>query len=85
MKLTAIGAIERLIVSDEGSDPKVYHEFKDVQSGWSNDLPFTNSFKCYSTSLQNIRFAVDGGIFKAPVGNGAGGFSWSPSLNEQVE
>jgi cytoskeleton protein RodZ len=85
LKLTAVGAIERLIVSDEGSDPKVYHEFKDVQSGWSNDLPFTNSFKCYSSSLQNIRFAVDGGIFKVPVGNGAGGFSWSPSLNEQVE
>jgi cytoskeletal protein RodZ len=85
LNLSATGAIERLIVSDEGSDPKVYHEFKDVQSGWSNDLPFTNSLKCYSSSLQNIRFAVDGGIFKAPVGNGAGGFSWSPSLNEQVE
>lgn len=85
LRLKAVGAIERLIVSDEGSDPKIYHEFKNVQSGWTNDLPFTKSFRCYSSSLENIRFAVDDGIEKQVAGNGSGNFSWSPTPNEIAE
>jgi len=77
LKLAAIGAIERLIISDEGKTPKVYHEFKNVQSGWEKAIPFSNSFRCYSSSLQNIRFAVDDGIEKQVNGEGAGNFSWS--------
>jgi cytoskeletal protein RodZ len=77
LKLAAIGAIERLIISDEGKTPKVYHEFKNIQSGWEKAIPFSNSFRCYSSSLQNIRFAVDDGIEKQVNGEGAGNFSWS--------
>jgi cytoskeletal protein RodZ len=77
LKLAAIGAIERLIISDEGKTPKVYHEFKNIQLGWEKAIPFSNSFRCYSSSLQNIRFAVDDGIEKQVNGEGAGNFSWS--------
>jgi cytoskeletal protein RodZ len=77
LNLAAIGAIERLIISDEGKTPKVFHEFKNIQSGWEKAIPFTNSFRCYSSSLQNIRFAVDDGMEKQVNGEGAGNFSWS--------
>ena len=33
LKLAAIGPIERLIISDEGKSPKVFHEFKNIQLG----------------------------------------------------
>jgi cytoskeletal protein RodZ len=77
LKLAAIGPIERLIISDEGKSPKVFHEFKNIQLGWEKAIPFSKSFRCYSSSLQHIRFAVDDGIEKQVSGEGAGNFSWS--------
>ena len=77
LKLAAIGPIERLIISDEGKSPKIFHEFKNIQLGWEKAIPFSKSFRCYSSSLQHIRFAVDDGIEKQVSGEGAGNFSWS--------
>jgi len=77
LKLAAVGSIERLIISDEGKSPKVFHEFKNVELGWEKSIPFSESFRCYSSSLQHIRFAVDDGIEKQVKGEGAGNFSWS--------
>lgn len=77
LKLAAIGPIERLIVSDEGKSPKLFHEFKNVELGWEKSIPFSRGFRCYSSSLQHIRFAVDDGIEKQVKGEGAGNFSWS--------
>ncbi len=77
LKLAAIGPIERLIISDEGKSPKVFHEFKNVEIGWETSIPFSKGFRCYSSSLQNIRFAVNDGIEKQVNGEGAGNFSWS--------
>jgi cytoskeleton protein RodZ len=77
LRLAAVGPIERLIISDEGKSPKVFHEFKNISLGWEKSIPFSKSFRCYSSSLQNIRFAVDDGIEKQVNGEGAGNFSWS--------
>ena len=77
LKLAAVGPIERLIISDEGKSPKVFHEFKNIALGWEKSIPFSKSFRCYSSSLQHIRFAVNDGIEKQVNGDGAGNFSWS--------
>jgi cytoskeleton protein RodZ len=78
LKLAAIGPIERLIVCDEGNSPKEFHEYKNLSSGWETEIPFTASFRCYSSMLENIRFAVDDGIEKQVSGQGAGNFRWQP-------
>ena len=77
LNLAAIGPIERLIVCDEGVRPKKYHEFKSLPTGWEKTLSFNSSFKCYSSSLENLRFAVDDGPEKKAEGSGSGNFSWS--------
>jgi len=78
LKLAAIGPIERLIVCDEGKSPKEFHEYKNLSSGWEIAIPFTFSFRCYSSMLENIRFAVDDGMEKQVSGQGAGNFRWQP-------
>ena len=40
LRLAAIGPIERLIISDEGKSPKVFHEFKNIKIGWETTVPF---------------------------------------------
>ena len=76
LKLAAVGPIERLIISDEGKTPKVFHEFKNLARGWETTISFTSSFRCYSSNLRNIRFAVNDGPEKQVNGEGAGNFSW---------
>jgi len=78
LKLAAIGPIDRLIISDEGKSPKVFHEFKNLAIGWETNIPFTQSFRCYSSSLESVRFAVDDGAEKQVSGEGAGNFRWNP-------
>jgi cytoskeletal protein RodZ len=77
LKLATFGPIERLIISDEGKSPKVFHEFKNLSKGWEKSIPFSKSFRCYSSSLEHVRFAVDDGLEKQVNGQGAGNFSWS--------
>ena len=77
LSLAAIGPIDRLIVCDEGETPKKYHEFKSITAGWEQSIKIKSSFKCYSSSLENLRFAVDDGPEKKAEGTGAGNFSWS--------
>ena len=77
LKLAAIGPIERLIICDEGETPKKYHEFSKLPIGWEKAIEFKNSFRCYSSSLENLRFAVDDGPEKKAEGTGAGNFSWT--------
>ena len=77
LKLATIGPIERLIICDEGENPKRYHEFSNLPIGWEKAIEFTNSFRCYSSSLENLRFAVDDGPERKAEGTGAGSFSWA--------
>lgn len=77
LKLATIGPIERLIICDEGVTPKKYHEFSNLPTGWEKAIEFKNSFRCYSSSLENLRFAVDDGPEKKAEGTGAGNFSWT--------
>ena len=64
LKIAAIGPIERLLVSDDGKTPKIYHEFRNIQTGWQKSIPFSESFRCYSSKLEHIRFAIDDGLEK---------------------
>ena len=73
-----IGSTERLIISDEGKEPKEFHEFKNLTAGWSTEINFTESFRCYSSALENVRFAVDDGQEKQVEGQGSGNFAWTP-------
>ena len=77
LNLAAVGPIDRLIICDEGEIPKKYHEFNTLPKGWEITIQFKNSFKCYSSSLESLRFAVDDGLEKKAQGVGAGNFSWS--------
>ena len=78
LKLAAVGPIDRLIICDEGKTPKQFYEYKDISSGWEKEINFTMSFRCYSSTLENIRFAVDDGLEKQISGNGSGNFRWQP-------
>ena len=79
LNIAVVSPIEHLIICDEGQDPKKYYEFKNLPQGWEKTLEFKNSFRCYSSSLENFRFAVDDGMEKQVKGSGAGNFSW-PTL-----
>lgn len=76
VKLLAIGDIDKIILRDDGKKPKMYHEFKNLKVGWEKEIPFTDSFTCYSSSLENVRFYVDDGYGKMINGEGVGNFSW---------
>jgi hypothetical protein len=76
VKLLAIGKIDRIVLSDDGKEPKTYHEFSDVDVGWEKQIPFTDAFRCFASNLENLRFSVDGGNEKEVSGKGAGKFSW---------
>ena len=76
LNLAVVSPIDHLIICDEGQDPKKYYEFKDLPEGWEKSLKFKKSFRCYSSSLENFRFAVDDGIEKQVSGSGSGNFSW---------
>ena len=78
LTISVVGSIERLIISDEGKEPKEFHEFKNLTAGWSTEINFTESFRCYSSALENVRFAVDDGQEKQVEGQGSGNFAWTP-------
>lgn len=77
LTLLAFGPIDRLIILDEGSTPKKPpYEFKNLKLGDERVLQITDSFKCYSSSLENLKFIVNDGKENLPQGTGSGNFSW---------
>jgi cytoskeletal protein RodZ len=72
--------VKKLIVCDEGKSPPVFHEYDDLVSGWTQDIEFEGSFRCYSTQLENLIISVDGSTAKKVGGDrkGTGTFSWKP-------
>ena len=82
LRIAVIAPVERLIVMNEGGPfpgtNQRIREFKDLPSGWEGTLSFTDSFKCYCSSLENLRFFVDDGAEKQIEGEGSGNFTWKP-------
>lgn len=82
LRIAVIAPVERLIVMNEGGPfpgtNERIREFKDLPSGWEGTLTFTDSFKCYCSSLENLRFFVDDGAEKQIEGEGSGNFTWKP-------
>ncbi|HAE10436.1 MAG TPA: hypothetical protein DCG39_02220 [Opitutae bacterium] len=78
LRLSAVGPINRLIVIDEGAEDQGTLEFPNLASGWKKELPFKGSFRLWCSSLENLRFSVDGEPEKGISGEGGGSFAWPP-------
>ena len=82
LRFFAVGPIKHLIVKNEGGffpeTNQKTREFKDLQAGWEGTLTFRDSFKCYCSSLENLRFFVDDGAERKIEGEGSGNFTWKP-------
>lgn len=81
LSVSITGDVSKLIVCDEGKNPPVFHEFDNLVSGWSQDINFEKSFRCYSSQIENLIISVDGNNSQRVGGNrtGVGTFSWKPS------
>jgi antitoxin component YwqK of YwqJK toxin-antitoxin module len=77
LQLRATGPIKRLILSDDYAKPKKkYFERHNLKAGWQETFLIHGSFRCYASSLENVRYAVDGGLPVAPQQSGAGRLTW---------
>jgi cytoskeletal protein RodZ len=82
LRFAVIAPIKHLIVRNEGgSFPETNQktrEYRDLPAGWEGTLTFKDSFKCYCSSLENLRFFVNDGAEKKIEGEGSGNFTWKP-------
>jgi len=82
LRIAVIAPIQHLILRNEGGPfPETNQrtrEFKNLPAGWEGTLTFKDSFKCYCSSLENLRFFVDDGSEKKIEGEGSGNFTWKP-------
>ena len=75
LRIKAVGPIKKLIVmTDKEMESKDIHEYDNLTTEWVEEIKFTKSFQCYSSAVENIRFAVDEGLEKKVGGEGAGSF-----------
>ena len=81
LTISITGGVNKLIVCDEGKSPPVFHEYDNLVSGWTQDIEFEGSFRCYSTQLENLIISVDGSTAQKVGGDrqGTGTFSWKPT------
>ncbi len=78
LRLVAVGGIERLIIIDEGSSGQRNYEYKDLAEGWEENLQFKGSSRLWCSSVENLKFSVDGGTVKKIEGSGPGSTAWKP-------
>lgn len=82
LRFAVTAPIKHLIVRNGGGlfpeTNQRTREFKDLPAGWESTLTFKDSFKCYCSSLENLRFFVDDGAEKEIAAEGAGNFTWKP-------
>ena len=77
LRLAAYGPIERLILSDDGAKPqKIYYERSSLKAGWEESFSINGSFRCYASSLENIRYIINDGQELVPQKSGSGYFVW---------
>ena len=77
LRLAAYGPIERLILSDDGATPqKTYYERSSLKAGWEESFSINGSFRCYASSLENIRYIINDGQELVPQKSGSGYFVW---------
>lgn len=79
LRLVAVGPIRRLIIIDESGGSEGEHNYNDLAEGWEEELQI-KGFRLWCSSLENLKFSVDGGSFKAIGGSsGEGSYKWTPS------
>ena len=78
LRLAAYGPIERLILSDDGAKPPQtkYYDRNSLKVGWEESFSINGSFRCYASSLENIRNNINDGQELVPQKSGSGSFVW---------
>ena len=77
LSLVAVGSIKRLIIIDEGEGSEGLHNYNDLAEGWEEELQI-KGFRLWCSSLENLKFSIDGGTVKEIEGSGPGSFAWEP-------
>ena len=78
LRVVAVGPIDRLIIIDEGGGSRNY-EYKDLAEGWEQELQFKVSSRLWCSSIENLKFSVDGGADKKIEGSGPKSFALRPT------
>jgi cytoskeleton protein RodZ len=80
LRLAAYGPIKRLILSDDGAKPPQtkYYDRPSLKAGWEESFNINGSFRCYASSLENIRYIINDGQELVPKKSGSGSFVWPP-------
>jgi oligoribonuclease NrnB/cAMP/cGMP phosphodiesterase (DHH superfamily) len=68
--------VELLLIDPEGEEDTTIHEFKNMKIGDIEHVQFKESFRCYCSSVEAVRFQINGGVEKKIAGKGAGNFRW---------
>jgi cytoskeleton protein RodZ len=77
LRLVSVGPITRLIIIDEGGGSRNY-EYTDLAEGWEQELQFKGSCRLWCSSLENLKFSVDGGADNRIGGSGPGSYALKP-------
>ena len=72
----AIENIELLLIDPEGEEDTTIHEFKNMKIGDIEHVQFKESFRCYCSNVEAVRFRINGGVGKKIAGTGTGNFRW---------
>ena len=79
LRLAAYGPLDLVILSDDGAKPKkIYYERRSLMTGWEETFSIHGSFRCYASSLENIRYIINQGKELVPQKSGSGYFVFPP-------
>ena len=76
LTIWVVDEVGLLLVAPEGGEDKSIHDFKNMELGDIQHVQFKESFRCYCSNLEAVRFRVNGGIEMQIAGKGAGNFMW---------
>ena len=80
-----LAEVKRFVFHNNTSENKAYNDFQDLAKGWTKDLEFSESFKFYCSSIENVRFSVDGGNWQKVTATGEASFVWENKLLPETE
>ena len=78
LTIWVVDEVEHLLVDPVGEEDIPIQEFKNMELGDIEHVQFKESFRCYCSNVEAVRFRVNGGIAKQIAGKGAGNFRWKP-------
>ena len=76
LTIWVVDEVGHLLIDPEGEEDIPIHEFKNMELGDIEHVQFKESFRCYCSNVEAVRFRVNGGIVKQIAGKGVGKFRW---------